>query len=112
MIKTLLRDFSLKENSAIYCYIFPIIDEHKKILQKFLETGYKIEEIRLRESLRDGNIFLDLFENDKFENLQKNLGGNEWILQIYFSHPDFSHFDGPGSFIKTELSHHNFSGSF
>jgi hypothetical protein len=49
----------------------------------------------LRESLRDGNIFVNLNENEKFENFLKNLGGSEFVLQIFFSHPDFENFDGP-----------------
>ncbi len=112
MLEILIKNFSLSKNSAIYNYIFPIISEHEKILQKFLEIWYKIEEVALRENLRDGNIFVNLNENEKFENVLKNLGGSEFILQIFFSHPDFEYFDGPWSFIKIELSHHSFSGSF
>lgn len=112
MIEILIKNFSLSTNSIIYNYISQIVSEHEKILQKFLEIWYKIEEVALRESLRDGNIFVNLNENEKFENFLKNLGRSEFVLQIFFSHLDFENFDGPWSVVKIELSHHSFSGSF
>ncbi|PZM83593.1 hypothetical protein DLH72_03635 [Candidatus Gracilibacteria bacterium] len=112
MLKKLINHFSLQEKSVIYNYILPIIVEHNELLQNIKKFGYSLDEAKLRENLRDGNIFIELYENEKFTDIIENLAGSECILQLYFSHPESENFPGPGSVIKLELSHNSFSGSF
>lgn len=112
MLNHLIHEFSLEKNSKIFEYIVPILNEHSKILENFLQIWYKIFDVKLRENLRDGNIFIELYENEKFEDIMQNLWGSECVLQMYFSHPKSDNFDGPWSIIKIEFSHYTFSGVF
>lgn len=93
MIISFLKAFGLQENSPIFHYISLILHEHEKFLQKILETNYVLFDAKLRENLRDGTILLSLAENEKFENILESLGGSEFILQLYFDHPDSKIFD-------------------
>ena len=68
MIISFLKAFGLQENSLIFHYISLILHEHEKFLQKNPDPKTKMS-------------------------LEESLGGSEFILQLYFDHPDSKIFD-------------------
>lgn len=93
----------------IYEYIKPIIDEHTDAIKALQEAGYRLSDAHMREIMLEWGRIVSLEDSENFADIQ-NMSGAELNLVIVFLHPQFEQFDGIGSIIRLELSHHTMSG--